>query len=189
MKQLTFKLTGRSYLLMHNGQTSDPLNHYSIAIKQLTSKKKKTEDDYRAMGDLEWQAGVYLDEEKRPCIPGEIIEATLVRAARMNKRGKQAQAGLFCTGTFPLVYDGQKPAAELLHDPEHRLTVPVRVQQNKVIRTCPLFKNWGATITVDFDDRVMNEQEVVDTARIAGESIGIMDWRPKFGRFDAEVVR
>jgi hypothetical protein len=38
-KTLTYKLTSSAPLIMHNGQTADPLNKWAKALKQISSKR------------------------------------------------------------------------------------------------------------------------------------------------------
>ena len=41
-------------LIMHNGQTADPLNPFSKAMKEISGKRKKTDTDYEAMANIEF---------------------------------------------------------------------------------------------------------------------------------------
>jgi hypothetical protein len=181
-KSLHFKITGVAPLLMHNGQLADPLNDHSKALKRITSKRNKTDADHEEMARLEWFGSLYLKDGK-PCLPGEILEAAFVAAAKKQKQGKQAQAGIFCPDSYPLLYDGARKPEQLWGDRDYRHTVGVRVQQNRVSRTRPIFRNWSCKIEVQYDDELLNAEEVNDIVRIAGEIIGVGDWRPKYGRF------
>lgn len=184
-KTLNFKITGVAPLLMHNGQLADPLNDLSKQIKKITSKRDKTDADSEELARLEWHGSLYLKDGK-PCLPGEILEAAFVAAAKKQKKGKQAQAGIFCDDSYPLVYDGARNPKELWADPQYRLTVGARVKQNRVMRTRPIFHEWSCKIQVRFDDSLLNEEEVTDILRVSGEIIGVGDWRPKYGRFKVE---
>jgi len=76
---------------MHNGQLADPSNWYSRAIKAISGKRGKTEADYQEMARLEWMGSLYLAQGV-PCIPGYVLEATLIGrggAARKEKMGRQ----------------------------------------------------------------------------------------------------
>lgn len=57
MKTLELILTGVAPLLQHNGQTTDPLNPFSRAMSEISSKRKKTEADHRERDRLEFLAG------------------------------------------------------------------------------------------------------------------------------------
>lgn len=192
MKKIKFRLTGVVPLLMHNGQTADPLNHFSKAMKKYSSKRTKTDEDYEAMAKLEFLAGLYLNENKQPCIPGEVLEGALYGrggAARKERAGKQGQAAVFCDGVFDLEYDGPKDPEEMWKDEEFRHVAPVRVQSNKVIRTRPKIPTgWTSEGEVTYNEKLVNKDEIVRWLKVAGEEIGLMDWRPKYGRFTVEIL-
>jgi len=186
-QELRFRITGVSPLLHHNGQLADPLNELARALKAVTGKRVKTDSDYEEMARLEWYGSLYLKDGK-PCIPGMVIEAMLVEASRRNKRGKQAQAGIFVSDDALLEYDGSTDLEELWKNKDYRLTVGVKVKQSRVMRTRPKFDKWAAFVSIMFDDGLMNASEIAQAIRVAGEVVGLNDWRPKFGRFKVEQV-
>ena len=186
-KSLSFKLIGASPLLCHNGQLADPMNEMARRMKKVSGKKDKTDADFEELARLEWYGGLYLDGGK-PCLPGELIEATLVNAAKKQKRGKQAQAGLLCPSNYLLEYDGPSDLEALWELPDFRLTCGVRVQRNRVQRTRPRFLPWAITIEVQYDPLMLNENDVRGIVQRAGSDIGFGDWRPKFGRFTVQSV-
>jgi hypothetical protein len=184
-KKLSFKITGVAPLLMHNGQLADPANEFSKQMRKISSKRDKTEADFEELARLEWFGSLYLKDGK-PCLPGEILEAAFVAAAKKQKKGKQAQAGIFCPDSYRLIYDDARKPEELWADTQYRYTVGVRIQQNRVMRTRPIFRDWSCEIEVDYDDGLLNEEEVRHIVRVTGEIIGVGDWRPKYGRFKAD---
>ena len=189
MNKLTFHITGESPLLMHNGQLADPLNKWTRALKEVSSKRAKTDADYEEMARLEYMGGLYINGDG-PCIPGEVMEGALNGkggAARKHKMGKQAAAGLYCADAN-LEYDGPRDPKELWESGEFVLRNGVKVGTARVMRTRPMFKEWAATVTVYFDPHQLNEAQVVQFMEIAGTEVGLMDWRPKFGRFTVEVL-
>lgn len=181
-KTLKFEIRGVAPLLMHSGQLSDPLNDWSRAMKRVTGKRVKTEADYAELARLEWYGSLYL-ENGQPCIPGHVLEAAIVTAARKNKQGKQAQAGIICPKNYALRYKDEGSLEELWSAKNHRLTVSVRIGTNRVMRTRPMFDDWSADIEVMYDPSQLNEQDVCEMVTVCGD-MGLMDWRPKFGRFE-----
>lgn len=192
MKTLNLRITGVTDLLMHNGQTADPLNEFSRAIKAISSKRAKTDEDFEEMARLEYSAGLYLDKKGRPCIPGEVLEAAIFGrggAARKARAGKQAQAAMFIDGSFPLEYEGAKDVEEMWKDESLRHVTAVRVQANKVMRTRPRIPApWSAEVTVSYNEKLLNERDIVEWFHTCGEEVGLMDWRPRYGRFSVEVL-
>lgn len=60
-KTLVIDMMGKTPLLTHNSQLSDPLNPWSKKLKSITSKKKKTDADHEEAARIEWKGGLYLD--------------------------------------------------------------------------------------------------------------------------------
>jgi hypothetical protein len=187
-KPISFRLTGSAPLIMHSSQTANPLNKFAKALKEISSKRKKTDADYENMANIEWQAGLYLNQDLKPMIPGYVIEAALVAAAKKKKMGRDALSGMFCDGGFELKYKGNSDLTKLMKDENFRLVVPVNVQRAKIMRTRPKFDEWSAVVTINYDDEVLTESQMVDFMQICGTNVGICDWRPRYGRFVAEKL-
>ena len=190
METLRFKIQGISPLLMHNGQTADPANVWSRKMKEITSKRKKVDADYEELARLEWLAGLYL-KDNAPCIPGFVFEAALIgkgSSARKERMGKEAAAAVWVIEDFPLEYDGPADPHELWEVERFRNQSLVRVSQSRVLRTRPFFKEWGATIEVTYDDELIDGETVKRWIEVSGRQVGLMDWRPKFGRFEVEWI-
>jgi hypothetical protein len=182
-KRLAFKIRGVCPLVFHNGQLADPLNKHSKEMRKVSGKRKKTEADFEQLAKLEWFGSLYLFNGT-PCIPGEVLEAGFIEASRKSKRGQQAKAGIMSDGFWPLEYDGSKMPNELWEDESYRLTVGVRVQRNRIMRTRPIFREWAATVQLDYLPDQLNADEVIETMGILGRVVGLGDWRPRFGRFE-----
>jgi len=165
----------------------DPLNSIVQKMKVLTAKRKKTEADFEEISRLEWYGGLYVSDGKI-IIPGEAWEGSIRGAARTKKRGKDVERAVIVDDSF-LIYSGPKKIDDLWNDENFRLIKAVVVQRNAVMRTRPFFKEWGTMVTVRFGSDVLNEADVLDFIMIAGSQIGILDWRPKFGRFTAEKIK
>lgn len=184
MKATTVTIRGITPLIMHNGQLADPLNEHAQALARLTAKRKKTLDDHREIGRVEWMGGLYLDEKLCPCLPGEVIEGALVSGAKKFKAGKDAKSGIVVVGNFALIYDGPKDAAKLWDTGKHLKRAGVKVGQARVIRSRPIFPTWACKFTIDWDPQVIkDERTLLEIVESAGQC-GIGDWRPKFGRFE-----
>ncbi len=183
-KTIDFHIRGVAPLLMHNGQLANPMNKLTKAMKAITSKKKKTDDDYIELAHLEFFGGLYVDEQGRPVLPGEVIEGTLVSGAKKTKKGKDAKSAIIVDGNFPLIYDGPKTPEALWEDDRFRYVAGVVVNQKRVMRTRPMFKNWECKFTVHYLEEVFDAQEVIDFVDTAGRMAGLGDCRPRFGRFE-----
>jgi hypothetical protein len=190
---LKIRLQGVSPLLCHNGQTADPRNTYAKAMKAVSSKRKKTDADLDELARLEWLAGLYRSGAEL-VIPDYVLESTMIGGAKKSKRGPQAKCGLFFTEHAVLDFTG-KPAeindqklAEMFESGDFTHTIGVRVGMAKVMRTRPIFRGWSLEATAQYDPDVLNHRDIEEIAVDAGKLVGLGDWRPKHGRFDAEVV-
>lgn len=182
-QEAKYKLTSVCQLLMHNGQTADPTNKWSKLIKQISSKRAKTDSDYEEMARLEFMAGLYMSPDG-PVLPNFMIDAILVAGAKKSKEGQTAKSAVFCTAHAPLIYDGPRTADELWKDERFRFSAIVRVQQARVSRTRPKFDKWESVVTVKYEPSVINRARIDDWLTVAGSMVGVGDWRPQNGRFD-----
>src|SRR5579871_793972 len=166
-ESLKFRIRGVVPLVMHNGQLADPLNRHAKEMKKISGKRAKTEADFERLAKLEWYGGLYV-HNGAPCLPGEVIEAAFIEAAKKSKRGQQAKAGVISDGFWPLEYDGPKEPDALWEDESYRLTTGVRVQRNRVMRTRPIFPRWEATVQIDYLPDQLNAGDVADIIRTCG---------------------
>jgi hypothetical protein len=193
LPEIKIHMQGVSPLLCHNGQTADPRNTYAKAMKAVSSKRKKTDADFDELARLEWLAGIYRSADDL-VIPDYVIESAMIAGAKKSKRGPQAKCGLFFTQHAPLKFDG-KPAevnddtlAGMFDSGDFTHTIGVRVGMAKVMRTRPIFRNWSCIAMAQYDPDVLNLRDIEEIAADAGKLVGIGDWRPKHGRFLAEVI-
>lgn len=185
-KTLRFKIKGVAPLILHNGQTADPLNPHSKSIAEIAGKRKKTDADQQELARREWYAGLYIANGE-PCLPYQMIESGLVAGAKREKRGPAAKAGIIVDTNARLEYDGPHAADELWKNETFRLRVPVKVGMARVMRTRPFFPIWSAELAISFLTDTLNAGDIHNFLVTLGQSIGLGDWRPRFGRF--EVVK
>lgn len=186
----TFQLdiTGRSPLLMHSARLSDPLDPATRALAKVTGKRKKTEDDHAEAGRLEHAGGLYIDGDLGPYVPGTNVEATLFRAAsRFKKMTALRSAMLIPEEVNPLIYRGPRDIGGLWKDKSFVHRASVKVGTARVIRTRPIFHTWGLTVTGSLNTDEIDPDAFEQIVSTAGSLVGLGDWRPRFGRFEARV--
>lgn len=185
--QQSFKrsLQSAAPLLLNNGILANPRNPIAQAMKRITSKgKNKTEADLLELSRLEWHGSLYL-KNGRVCIPGVMLDACLINAAKKSRRGNQAKAGLYCTDDFLLQYDGPQTIEDLWKDERFQFVANCRPQgRATVMRTRPIFETWALDIEVVFNDEQLSASDLDEILALAGRDIGIGNWRPRYGRFD-----
>lgn len=177
---------------MHNDRTADPLDDYTKAIKAISKKRTKTEEDYLEMARLEFLAGLYLMADGnggfRPCIPSENLEGMIFGkngAAKRERRGNDAKIAIRFPGPFTLEYDGPTDP-EKLWDAGFWRRDKVRVQSSSVMRTRPEFKDWSAEVAVIFNPEIVDKADIMRWMEVGGAYVGLMDWRPQKGTFTVE---
>ena len=184
---VSYQLKSVCPLLMHNGQMADPLNKFAKSMKQISSKRAKTDADYEEMARIEFMAGLYMSADG-PVFPANVIDATLIAAAKKSKEGQSAKSGVFCVNHAPLMYEGPRAADELWKDERFRHVALVRVGMARVARTRPKFEQWSAIVELNYEPAIINPVRIDDWMTIAGSQVGLCDWRPQHGRFTAERV-
>lgn len=182
---LQYKLSSSAPLLMHNGQMANPLNKWAKLMKQISSKRAKTDADYEEMARIEFLASLYMSPEG-PVLPSFVIDATLTNGAKKSKEGMSAKSGAFCLDNAVLEYDGPRTADELWQDETFRHVALVRVGTARVARTRPIFNEWTAIVSVNIETGIVNPARVDDWFAVAGTQVGLCDWRPQNGRFQAQ---
>lgn len=184
-----YRLTGTAPLLMHNGLLASPTNKWARLMKEISSKRAKTDADHEELARLEFFGSLYLTKDG-PVLPAEALTAVIIEGAKKERMGKVAATGVFVTQHACLEYDGPRTAEELWADEAFRHQALVRIQRNRVLRTRPMFDNWSAVVNVDYEDRVVASAKALDRwLELAGREVGLLDWRPRFGRFTVGVVR
>lgn len=187
-KEIDVTIKGVAPLIMHNGQLADPLNEHARAMKAISGKRKKTDEDHEELARLEWMGSLYLDDDLEPCIPGELIEALIVEGSKKHRSSPQAKSGVICDGNWPLQYEGPRDPAAMWESGKFKKVAGVRVQKNRVMRCRPLFRSWSLDFTVSYAPDVLNKETVREFVETAGRLVGLCDWRPKHGRFSVESI-
>lgn len=197
-KSLKFRIEGVTPLLMHNGDLSNPMNPVVRLMREITGKRKKTDEDIELLAKLEWIGGLYLTEKPRidlegyniaidgkgkPCIPDSVLESALIAGAKKFKLGVQAKAGIRINGDFPIKFGESKTLSELFCDPSYMDTRRVKVQQSAIMRTRPIFKDWSVDFELEFLPDVLNPNQVKEILETTGKIVGLGDYRPKYGQF------
>lgn len=184
---IRFALEGVAPLLMHDSRGVDPLFAGTQALAKLTAVRKKTVQDHEAIAQAEWNLALW-QREGEVVIPARHVMAMLRDGARKSKRGKDVQVACFVEADVPLEYEGPRDLDALYGCGRFVDRSVVRVQSARVVRTRPRFDAWGARVEVGVFADLMDPEAVVEAMRIAGERVGLGDYRPFYGRFAVEVV-
>jgi hypothetical protein len=183
-------LTGLRPLLHHNANLANPLDPGVKEIQKYTRKRTKTDEDHEAIARLEHRFGMYFEDGVGPYLPGENIARCLVDGAKLTKQGTAVTRSLVIKDdVVPLSYLGPRTIDEL-YEKGFKHMASVKIGTSRTMRCRPWFPiGWRAEVQGIFDPSVLELADLEIIARNAGLMAGIGDWRPRFGRFDAEVTR
>jgi hypothetical protein len=140
----------------------------------------------------EWRDYLYTSKD-RIVQPSSHIEGAMVKAAAgfkiTGKRGKSYK-DLFSANVVidPLdIPHNMVVPDELDTDADKPLYIdmrPVIVMRARVVRLRPCFKvGWELCFTINVTDDELPFEILHDVLTLAGKTVGIGDYRPKFGRF------
>lgn len=189
MEHLKIKITGTSPLMMHADTLANPLAGVTKAHKELTSKRKKTEDDHLAIARSEFVAGCYWNAADGFFIPGQNLDATFWAGAKLQKMGAHWRRGaLVLENKVKLQHDGPGTPAALWENPAFVDCRGVKVGAAKLMRYRPIFLNWAAELSVTINTEVLDLQEARKAIEDGGALIGTCEYRPRFGRFEVAYV-
>ena len=200
MTDFRIHLKGTAPLLMHNSRLANPLDPAAKALKKATSKRTKTDDDHEEIARLEHAGSLYLDSDVGPYIPSDNIWRALFDAAKKHKFGVKLKEGVVfdanlhgpktIAGVNPLSYAGTARTAEALwKDENYRHLASVKIGTSRTMRCRPVFRDWQVEAVGFLDPNILDFADLVLVAGTAGQVIGLGDWRPKYGRFEATVER
>jgi len=185
-----FRMTfiGTSPMMMHNSRLADPLDPVVKEIKSISGKMRKTDEDYDKMAYWEFVGGMYYVEDVGPFLPAANLRKAFIEAARKTKNGKQVEQGLFVdTLINPVAYDGPRTIDGLWVNKNFVDRSCVKVQAARVMRTRPIFHVWAVDAVCTFDPSLLNFGQINEFAQTAGDYIGLGDYRPLYGRFQAKL--
>jgi len=189
LMQVRLTIIGTMSLLMHNAQLSDPLATITKQLKKVSGKRIKTEADHEEMARIEFEGGLYFDDESGPYIPSANIHACLLKAARMTRQGPAVERGIIVLNeVHPLAYNGPRTIQGLYDDKNFVSRLSVGVTTSRVMRTRPMFRQWALESELIVDDGQLDLDQITSIADKAGQMIGLGDYRPRFGRFNVEVT-
>jgi hypothetical protein len=186
MKTINVELRGLQPLLMHNPRGVDPTDPLVIQKKTLTDKpaKKKTPDDLLQIDWLDYQLSIYHNDSIGAYVPDVAVVGVIRAGATEQRNGTKVQAGVDVSETeVPLIYDGPRTIRDL-YEQRFADRRPVGVNDARVMRVRPRFNQWELRFRLFVDESVIDPGKVREATELAGLRKGLLDYRPRFGRFE-----
>jgi hypothetical protein len=186
--QVQTRLIGTSALLMHNPQLADPDHEITKAIKKISAKRSKTDDDRHAMERLEHAGGLYVDSGG-PYVPVYWLARCFEEAAKVRKLGAAVlRALVYDQLQFPLIYEGPRDPDGLYALPRFQHRATIVVSRRRIVRMRPQFPEWELVATWELLTDVLNYDDFAEIVELSGRMQGIGDGRKLgYGRFVAKV--
>ena len=189
MKKITFKIEGTQPLMLNNSQVVNPFNKYTLALKPLTAKRKKTEDDMNEIYRLQFESSLYMKGDTY-IIPGDHFWKSVCVAAKEQKLGKKFEQSFQvwedCILDFP---EKDLTPNELYEEKSH---VDIRdgvIQGRSRVPVCrAIFTEWNTVVECWYDESQLDEKDIVNIFNVAGQRYGVGTYRQKFGRFSIKKV-
>ena len=201
LKGFEVTVEGTSPLLSSNVESSDPLGEGSKQKAFFHSKRKKNDEDHRALRTLDWifsgywknHGKVAIDEDNNmvdfadfsaPTLPGANFQRCLRNAATKWKLGKDVLRSVVVSNDPEIEYDGPKDAIEMFNSrtPKYQ----------KAAFTCRgvwvnrlMIPEWQVTYRLTVDDEILSVSQLKQIITMAGKAEGLGTWRPRHGRFTA----
>jgi len=185
MKTANCTIKGTNKMMMHSERLANPFDPLTRQIKAITGRRKKTEDDLLEIARIEWEGGLYHDDESGIYVPGHNILACMVAGGKIHKLGTALKRALLVLeDKVPLKYEGPKTPAKLFENKSFVDMRSVKVGTSKVMRCRPIFHaGWELTFSVAYDESTIQLNDIAMCLESAGNMVGLGDYRPRFGRF------
>lgn len=155
---------------------------------EMLKEQKQGRDSGTPDPEVEAQKALYKDGEGNIVVPSRAIEGAMREAAKdfrvSGKGGKKSYKEYITAGVLvepaniPLQVDGANPSDSWRIDLQ-----PVVVQRSRIMRARPRFDQWKLEFKLTLLDPLLDPSIVQEILEAAGKYKGLLDYRPKFGRF------
>lgn len=191
--------TIRSISVTITGRHGSPLVMHAFAEKakqEIRDKQQKKSKQVKAerVPEIEFLASRYVDGNGRECIPITAIKKALVSAATafedITKVGLRQALFVDCANSpgsdlIPIENMDGTPAIATMR--EDAVTIGINT---RALTYRPEYKKWKIAIIIEFNSRIVSEEQILGLLDHAGWGIGIGEGRPEktsalgWGRFE-----
>lgn len=188
MLEVMVTIKGERPLVVKSDRGVDDLDPLVRDMKRITGKRKKTEEDHELISRIEFELGLYWDDNLGPYLPTGNIHKALVEGARQSKLGRQVEQGCIPLDVrVPILYEGPRDIEGLYRTPDHVYKVSVGVGQKRTMRTRARFPRWAVQAPFVLDPEKLDLDTFTTICDVAGRYIGLGERRPMFGAFTATI--
>lgn len=188
MESVTVELSGVGAMLTHNERLASKLDPIARQMSAISGKRTKSDEDHAEMARIEFLGGLYLTDGNRVGVPAWNVFRAVQDGAKFHKLGKQVERAVLPVGADVVEVQHSGPGtAEAMWSAGCFDQRSVKVGQSKVTRTRPRFEGWSVSVPFLIDVELLDLDDFERAATLAGQLVGIGDYRPRFGRFSVVV--
>jgi hypothetical protein len=175
MEKIDVIIKGTKPLLMHS------------TAGMLVPKSKKVKSSEH---DPEEEAKLclYLNDDKKICVPAMAILSAMRKAATNLKKGGAGKKTL-----KDFVYSGLQIDTDMIVLTPQEYVVDIQmvvVNRARIPRARPLFKNWSISFGITIvDEQTWDNGTVRQVLEEAGKYQGLLDFRPLYGTFEVVSMK
>ena len=201
LKKYSVHLKSLSPLIMHSDRGCNPLNPLTKKLKSISCIRQKKEEHYIAMAKIEFENGLYFDEQLGIYMPAKCLAACFKAAAKKYKLGTASKAiTIDCPVGTPLMgYEKMTPEKlwDVMDSAGNQKFVfceSVVVSRARIMRTRPIFQKWEAKFDLYLNTELLSLDQLKQIIQTAGFEYGLCELRPgratgTYGRFDVESIK
>ena len=195
---------GTAPLLLSNNLCSDPLSEPAKIKKHFTGKRTKSDKDHSNLRVIDWVYSGYWKNDGRVLVddtdnsiafegfsdlflPSQNFQRCLRNGATAFKLGREVERALIVENEAELDYEGPRTAEEMLNHTRFVKTSPVVRQKVTNWVTRLTLPSWIAKFFLTVDDDRISVDALERIVKAAGQFEGLGTWRPRHGRFVAEL--
>jgi hypothetical protein len=197
-------------LIMDNGDRADPRDPIAMERARLSSTraKNRTSKQMDMLEDLDFIGGIWSTETGtiaveddeilvegfgNVCVITGAFERMLLDQAKMLRLGQKAKTAFLLEGPYCLKIDGKPLSVADVW--ENRLKYRIRrrvrtfgLKKVWIVANRPMFRDWSITVDINFFPNILDAHQVTELIETSGIYQGLGSYRPKYGRFDVEIL-
>ena len=196
IKRISIHIRGITPLIMHCDTLCNPLHPLKKKMSEITAIKKKHDEHHIAMSKIEFEAGMYFNDDIGIYMPSRNLQGCLKAAAKKYKKGKQTKAVVMDEAIgYPLLPYAGKTIDDLYTDTNKKGDRPyvfiqsINVDMKKIMRTRPIFHKWEVKFGLYLDPELLPVTDLKMITETAGYEFGLCEMRPQlatgnYGKFE-----
>ena len=201
LKKYSVHLKSLSPLIMHSDRGCNPLNPITNKLKAISCIRQKKDEHYVAMAKLEFENGMYFEEEIGIYMPAKCLSACFKAAAKKFKLGTASKAiTIDLSLGAPLIgLEGQSPESlwdqtDKSGNQKYVFCESVVVSRARIMRTRPIFQTWEVKFDLYLNTELLSIEQLKTIITTAGFEYGLCELRPGratgvYGRFELVSIK